>query len=99
MSYRMKVRELVPHRRLPDWCLEILAEVKGCWAGVPTELPACAIGTIDTMIGMMRFSGIKADQFSGAQVPRHESEDGYALTIYSRTGNTALVEIKFEEGR
>ena len=95
MSYRMKVKELVPHRRLPDWCLEILAEVKGAWSGVPTALPESAIGTIASMIGTMRFSGIKTDEFSGQSVPMDENPDAKQLTIFSRTGNTALVEIKF----
>ena len=97
MSHRMKVKELVPHRRLPDWCLEILAEVKGAWMGVPTELPCSAISTIGSMIGRMRFSGIGTDSFSGASVPMREAAGGKSLTIYSRTGNTALVEIYFEE--
>ena len=95
MSYRMKVNELVPPRRLPDWCLEILAEVKGAWSGVPTALPESAIGTIASMIGTMRFSGIKTDEFSGQSVPMEENLDAKSLTIFSRTGNTALVEIKF----
>ena len=99
MSHRMKVKELVPHRRLPDWCLEILAEIKGAWMGVPTELPCSAIGTIGSMIGVMRFSGLGHDNFSGASVPMKEEDGGKALTIYSRTGNTALVKIYFEEER
>lgn len=97
MSWRLKVNERVPHRRLPDWCLEIIAEVKGAWAGVPTALPESAIGVIGSMIGTMRFCGIKADQFNGTRVPRKESGDGRSLTIYSRTGKTALVEFRFEE--
>ena len=102
MNYRIHIKELVPHRRLPDYCLEILAEVKGTWQGVPTALPKCAIGTIDSTIERMRFMGLNSQAISGSDVPRKESNDGMALTIYSRTGNTALVTIEFiefEEGK
>ena len=99
MSYRIKVTELIPHRRLPAWCLHVLAEVKAAWQGVPTELPACAIGTISSTIEHMSFHGLVSQEFSGADVPRKESENGRALTIYSRTGNTALVKIEFKEDK
>ena len=102
MNYRIRIKEHVQHRRLPDYCLEILAEVKGSWMGVPTNLPKCAIGTIDSTIENMRFSGLNSQAISGADVPRKESNDGMSLTIYSRTGNTALVTIEFiefEEGK
>lgn len=97
MSYRIRINEHVQHRRLPDYCLEILAEVKGAWVGVPTNLPKCAIGTIDSTIERMRFMGLNSQAISGSDVPRKESKDGKALTIYSRTGNTALVTIEFIE--
>ena len=64
MNYRIHIKELVPHRRLPDYCLEILAEVKGAWQGVPTALPKCAIGTIDSSIERMRFMGINSTVIS-----------------------------------
>ena len=102
MSYRIRIIEHVQHRRLPDYCLEILAEVKGCWLGVPTNLPKCAIGTIDSTIENMRFSGLNSQAISGADVPRKESKDGMSLTIFTRNGNTALVTIEFiefEEGK
>ena len=102
MNYRIHIKELVPHRRLPDYCLEILAEVKGAWQGVPTNLPKCAIGTIDSTIENMRFAGLNSQAISGADVPRKESKDGMSQTIFSRTGNTALVTIEFiefEEGK
>jgi len=97
MSYRMKVKELVKYSRLPNWCLEIMAAVKEAWQGVNTDRPDLAIATISTGIEAMTFTGISADRFSGAVVPRVEFDGGRALTIYSRTGNTALVEFCFEE--
>ena len=99
MNYRIHIKELVPHRRIPDYCLEILAEVKGAWQGVPTALPKCAIGTVDSSIERMRFMGINSTVISGSDVPRKYSEDEMSLTIYSRTGNTALVTIEFEEDK
>lgn len=73
MSYRIRIKEHVQHRRLPDYCLEILAEVKGAWVGVPTNLPKCAIGTIDHTIETMRFMGLNSQAISGSDVPRKES--------------------------
>ncbi len=99
MSYRIRIKEHVQHRRLPDYCLEILAEVKGAWVGVPTALPKCAISTIDASIERMRFMGINSTVISGSDVPRKYSDDEMSLTIYSRTGNTALVTIEFEEDK
>ena len=81
MYYRLKITECVSHRHLPQWCLAIIAHIKGYWEDALITDPDSVLVRICSDINEMEFKD-KRSTFRGSSI-RYSLRPGL-LVVRSR---------------
>lgn len=81
MNYKIKIREAVPHHRLPSWCPVLIANIKGVWNGFVITDPDSVLVTISSDMNKAKFQGKNGEVFYGAGIRREIV--GRELVVYA----------------
>lgn len=81
MNYKIKIKEAVPHHRLPSWCLVLMENIKGAWSGFVITDPDSVLVSISSNMNIAKFQGNDGEAFYGAGIRRDIV--GRELVVYA----------------
>lgn len=93
MNYLIQIVELVKHHRLPEWALQIIAEVKMYYSDYPVTERDSILLTIDGLIDRITFT-VRNTATSGEVIPTVIEDK--QMTVFSLTGDTPYLKIFFK---